>query len=184
MSAVPHQCACRWPQAFAASNYPARVKRNANELAISWGSMYPVNSSPTSGVGSAILSAISFVTGEQDFVSTRQIAPPKVKVTYAAVLVAPVDPIHSSGSMKPQRCIRTCRYEVFHPRQPTDTCLVTCPRLWATSLIAPLYPPCYQQESPIREILFISGFDEAHLYLAWLRGSCHAVLKIKIKGAN
>ena len=137
----PHQSARRLPQAFTASNYPARGKRNANELAISWGSLDPVNRSPTSSNGSAILSAISLVTGEQDSVSTRQIAPSEGGVTYAAVLVGPVGPIHSSGSMKPQTCIQYCRYEIFHLRQPTSTCLVTCPSLWATSCIAPLYPP-------------------------------------------
>jgi hypothetical protein len=101
--------------------------------------MDPAKRSPTSGAWSALLSTISLVTGEQDSVSTRQIAQSEGGVTYAAVLVRPVGPIHSSVSMKPTAMYWTLSVEVFHPRQPKGPCLVTSPSLRTTSRIAPLY---------------------------------------------
>ena len=125
----PHQCAHNWPQAFAASNYAARGKRNTNELAISCSSMEPANRIPTSGAWSALLSAISLVTGEQDSVSKRQIAQSEGGVTYAAVLVRPVGPIHSSVSMKPTAMYWNLSVRCFHTRKPKGPCLVTSPSL-------------------------------------------------------
>jgi hypothetical protein len=76
-------------------------KRKANDLASSGNSTKPTNKRPAPGAGSGPLPAFSSVMGKLAGVSSRQLWPLEVRVTYAAVPAGSAAPSQPSGSLKP-----------------------------------------------------------------------------------
>ena len=107
--------------------HPSRLagKRKANELASSGDSMEPSIRRPAPDTESAPLPAKSSATGEQAADGSRQLSPPGVGVTYAAVLAGP-PPRNSQVSLSsPQPWNRNRPNTLSQISQQTGACL-TC----------------------------------------------------------
>jgi hypothetical protein len=160
-----------------------------NELESSGGSFEPANRRPTPGDGSAPLPAsASAVTGEEAAACSWQAGPPEGGVTYAAVLARPV--AHFSQLIKPAAMgtyqpETTVSSEIDNMRMYSYMSEPLSDKPDGTTQHAQVANTCLPSgQRPNKKPIFITGVDDARIFMAWWRADCPGGLTAQLKDKN